>query len=43
MSKGKNKKPKATKMKPKAGVSPYKAAQGTGKPATKEAWAAGCD
>jgi hypothetical protein len=34
MSKGKNKKPKATKMKPKAGVSPYKAAQGTGKPAT---------
>jgi hypothetical protein len=32
MSKGKE--PKANKMKPKAGVSPYNAAQGTGKPAT---------
>jgi hypothetical protein len=34
MSKGNNKKPKANKLKPKAGVSPYKAAQGTGKPAS---------
>jgi hypothetical protein len=33
MSKGKDKKPKADKSK-KAGVSPYKAAQGTGKPAS---------
>jgi hypothetical protein len=33
MSKGKDKKPKADKSKPKTGVSPYKAAQGTGKPA----------
>ena len=35
MSKGKDKKPKADKSKPKIGVSPYKAAQGTGKPAIK--------
>jgi hypothetical protein len=33
MSKGNDKKPKADKSKPKGGVSPYKAAQGTGKPA----------
>jgi hypothetical protein len=33
MSKGKDKKPKADKSKPKTGVSPYKAAQGSGKPA----------
>jgi hypothetical protein len=33
MSKGKDKKPKADKSKPKTGVSPYKAAQGIGKPA----------
>jgi hypothetical protein len=33
MSKGNDKKPKADKSKPKRGVSPYKAAQGTGKPA----------
>ena len=33
MSKGKDKKPKTDKSKPKTGVSPYKAAQGTGKPA----------
>src|SRR5260370_1419849 len=33
MSKGNDKKPKADKSKPKPGVSPYKAAQGTGKPA----------
>jgi hypothetical protein len=32
MSKGNNKKPKADKTKPKTGVSPYKAAQGTSKP-----------
>jgi hypothetical protein len=33
MSKGNDKKPKADKGKPKAGVSSYKAAQGSGKPA----------
>jgi hypothetical protein len=33
MSKGNNKKPKSDKSKPKTGTSPYKAAQGTGKPA----------
>ena len=33
MSKGNDKKPKADKSKPKRGVSPYEAAQGTGKPA----------
>jgi hypothetical protein len=33
MSKGKDKKPKADKSKQKTGVTPYKAAQGTGKPA----------
>ena len=32
MSKGNNRKPKADEMKPKSGVSPYKAAQGTSKP-----------
>ena len=31
MSKGNDKKPKSDKSKPKAGVSPYKAAQSTGK------------
>jgi hypothetical protein len=34
MSKGNNKEPKANKLKPEADVSPCKAAQGTGKPAT---------
>jgi hypothetical protein len=33
MSKGNDKKPKADKAKPKAGVSAYKAAQGPSKPA----------
>ena len=33
MSKGNEKKAKADKNKPKANVSPYKAAQGTSKPA----------
>jgi hypothetical protein len=33
MSKGNNKKPKSDKSKPKTGTSPYKAVQGTGKPA----------
>jgi hypothetical protein len=33
MSKGKDKKPKSDKSKTKPGVSTYKAAQGTGKPA----------
>ena len=33
MSKGNDKKPKSDKSKPKIGISPYKAAQGTGKPA----------
>jgi hypothetical protein len=33
MSKGKDKKPKADKSKTKPGVSTYKSAQGTGKPA----------
>jgi hypothetical protein len=32
MSKGNQKKPKADKTKPKRGVSPYKVAQGSGKP-----------
>jgi hypothetical protein len=32
-SKGKGKKPKADKLAPKTGVSPYEAEQGTGKPA----------
>jgi hypothetical protein len=33
MSKGNDKKPKSDKSKPKTGISPYKAAQSTGKPA----------
>jgi hypothetical protein len=33
MSKGNDKKPKAVNTKPKTGVSPYKAAQVSGKPA----------
>jgi hypothetical protein len=32
MSKGNVKKPKSDKSKPKIGISPYKAAQNTGKP-----------
>jgi hypothetical protein len=32
MSKGNDKKPKADKAKPKTGISPYKAAQGSSKP-----------
>jgi hypothetical protein len=33
LSKGNNKEPKSDKSKPKTDTSPYKAAQGTGKPA----------